>query len=356
MKETILAHVTAHPSMTEQDMIKLCYQAVFGAEHLLTDRAKALAYFEYEWNNTPEKEMPLFEPLSIRYARIHLAAWKHQRLPADWLFRIFYMTASSPSGASDSDLNTLLDVIDELADQKSLPFAAAEWRAARNNYLRNGGGAVHHSEKYRNAEHPAYRVIDRRYIALIPLLTKIAKIQPSQGETATIAIDGRAASGKTTLAQMLANILDAGVVHMDDFFLPPELRTQERLAEPGGNVHYERFVRQVIPHLKNNGTFDYPTFDCSKMQLDGVRNVSAGQWRVVEGSYSHHPKLSRHMDLRVFCLVSPEEQMRRILTRNGETMAKMFAERWIPMEERYFNTFHIAEDADIIIDTEEKPL
>ena len=143
MKETILAHVTAHPSMTEQDMIKLCYQAVFGAEHLLTDRAKAWAYFEYEWNNTPEKEIPLFEPLSIRYARIHLAAWKHQRLPADWLFRIFYMTASSPSGASDSDLNTLLDVIDELADQKSLPFAAAEWRAARNNYLRNGGGAVH---------------------------------------------------------------------------------------------------------------------------------------------------------------------------------------------------------------------
>ena len=32
---------------------------------------------------------------------------------------------------------------------------------------------------------------------------------------------------------------------MDDFFLPMELRTAERLEEPGGNVHYERFSAEV---------------------------------------------------------------------------------------------------------------
>ena len=44
-----------------------------------------------------------------------------------------------------------------------------------------------------------------------------------------IAVDGMAASGKTTLAGLLAQRLDAAVVHMDDFFLPQGFRTPERL-------------------------------------------------------------------------------------------------------------------------------
>ena len=64
-----------------------------------------------------------------------------------------------------------------------------------------------------------------------------------------IAIDGRCAAGKTTLAARLAKELGGDVIHMDDFFLPPALRTQERRSEPGGNVHYERFLTEVIPKL-----------------------------------------------------------------------------------------------------------
>ena len=56
-----------------------------------------------------------------------------------------------------------------------------------------------------------------------------------------LAIDGGSASGKTTLSDSLANIYDCTVFHMDDFFLCPEQRTQERYAEPGGNVDRERF-------------------------------------------------------------------------------------------------------------------
>ena len=38
--------------------------------------------------------------------------------------------------------------------------------------------------------------------------------------------------------------------------------------------------------------------------------------------------------------------------RNGEMLAKMFAEKWIPMEEKYFDAFSIKERADIVISTE----
>lgn len=352
MKEILLHHIATHPSMTPQDFLKLCFQATFGAEHLLTDPSRARSYFMQEWERTPESDSDPVEVLSSRYVRIHLGAWKRIGLPAEWLFQIFYMTASTPSGAAEADLNKSLDTVDMLADAGSLPFSSACWREIRAEYHRCGGGAVHHSQIYRDAEHPAYRVVDRKYADLIPLLIRLSGSLPNGNLTATVAIDGRAASGKSTLAQTLSQILDAGIIHMDDFFLPPELRTANRLSQAGGNVHYERFAEQVLPALKHNGPFSYEIFDCSKMQLGGVREVKAGQWRIVEGSYSHHPKLRNYMDVRVFCTVTPKEQMRRILIRNGEQMAQMFAERWIPMEETYFDTYQIRERADVIIDTE----
>ena len=141
---------------------------------------------------------------------------------------------------------------------------------------------------------------------------------------------------------------------MDDFFLTSELRTAERLAEAGGNVHYERFCDEILPCIKLNGAFQYNTFNCSKMCLDGKRSVEGGSWRIVEGSYSHHPKFGDYMDTRVFCHVSPEEQMRRIRERNGEAMAGMFSSRWIPMEEHYFKTFMTEHKSDFQWNTENK--
>lgn len=164
-----------------------------------------------------------------------------------------------------------------------------------------------------------------------------------------IAIDGRAASGKSTLAQQLSVLLDADVVHMDDFFLPPVLRTEERLAEPGGNVHYERFCVEVLPYLKSAEGFSYRIFDCSKMDYDGEQIIADKRIRIVEGSYSHHPKFGEYADFFVFSDVDAEEQMRRIHLRNGEEKARIFAAKWIPMEERYFTAFRVKENADAIV-------
>lgn len=353
LKDILLYHVAHHPSITPQDILKLCYQATFGAEHLLTDETRARSFFQQEWEAVSASDTALTEPLSSRYVRVHLGAWKHAGLPKEWLFRMFFMTASIPSGSVQADLLARLNTVDSLAKQGQFPFSYSCWKTACDQYLQCGGGAVHHSDAYRNAEHPAYRVVEKKYADLIPLLIKLSAFH-NHSTPINIAIDGRAASGKSTLAKSLSYILDAGVIHMDDFFLPPELRTAERLSRAGGNVHYERFAEQVLPHLKSNGAFDYPIFDCSKMQLDGARTVPAGEWRIIEGSYSHHPHFSDYMDIRVFCTVTAEEQRQRILLRNGEQMAQMFAQRWIPMEETYFKSYQIRENADIIMDTGSK--
>lgn len=184
------------------------------------------------------------------------------------------------------------------------------------------------------------------YLRLVPVLERIAGRQDAK-PVYVIALDGRAASGKTTMARQLAEILDAEIIHMDDFFLPMELRTEKRLATPGGNVHYERFRKEVLPHLAKPEPFAYRKFECSIKDFNGVRPIGTKPFRIVEGSYSLHPELGDYADLTVFSDVEPEEQLRRIRNRNGEEGAEMFRNRWIPLEEAYFQAYRIVERADI---------
>ena len=164
-----------------------------------------------------------------------------------------------------------------------------------------------------------------------------------------IGIDGRCGSGKSTLAALLKESFQCNVLHMDDFFLPPALRCETRLQEPGGNVHYERFAKEVLPFAAAPSAFSYTIFDCSCMDYNGCQTIKASPWRIIEGSYSHQPHFGNYADIKVYSHVEPDEQMRRILLRNGEWLAEKFRTTWIPMEENYFSHFHICEQADIVL-------
>ena len=89
-----------------------------------------------------------------------------------------------------------------------------------------------------------------------------------------LAIDGMSASGKSTLAQEVADKYGGSVVHMDDFFLPAELRTNKRLETPGGNIHYERFKEEVLPGIADHRSFEYGIFDCRNMRVCGIRKIT----------------------------------------------------------------------------------
>lgn len=169
-----------------------------------------------------------------------------------------------------------------------------------------------------------------------------------------IAIDGRCGSGKSTFADMLSAELSVHVVHMDHFFLRPEQRTPERLAEPGGNVDRERFLEEVLTPLRSSEECSYRPYDCGKGGLADAVAIPKSRFCIIEGSYSCHPELWEHYDLRVFLTADPKEQMRRIIQREGEEKAEVFRTRWIPMEEKYFDTFGIADRCDFVFDTTDK--
>lgn len=156
-------------------------------------------------------------------------------------------------------------------------------------------------------------------------------------ERTIVAIDGRCAAGKTTLAAELRRRLDCTVFHMDDFFLRPVQRTAARLSTPGGNVDYERFAEEVLLPLRQGGDVVYRPYRCAAGRLGDAVTVTPDRIVLVEGCYACHPALRDSYDLRVMLTVAPEEQLRRLRLRDPQK-AEMFRQKWIPLEELYFSS------------------
>ena len=93
-RELFIAQNLQHPSMGAQDAVKLCYQAAFGAEHLLREETAARQYLEKEYEALEPDESALYEQIHPRMCRINLAAWKREGMPLEWLFRMFADTAA----------------------------------------------------------------------------------------------------------------------------------------------------------------------------------------------------------------------------------------------------------------------
>ncbi len=167
------------------------------------------------------------------------------------------------------------------------------------------------------------------------ILTEIDIILKTK-ESVIVAIDGRCASGKTTLASKLQEKLNCNVIHLDDFFLRPEQRTEERFAEIGGNIDYERFTEEVITPLKTNKAFEYRPFDCHTLDFKSAVRVVPNKITVIEGSYSCHSFFGKYYDINLFLDAEKDLQLERIKNRNGEDALKIFVDKWIPLEERYF--------------------
>ncbi len=171
----------------------------------------------------------------------------------------------------------------------------------------------------------------------------------AESDCVFIAVDGRCGAGKTTFAERLSTELAATVLHMDDFFLPSEKRTPERIAEAGGNFDRERFLEEVLVPLHKAGKCTYRPYDCSVGDFADSVDTPESKVYVIEGSYSCHPELEGFYDLRLFLRVGSREQLQRLTMRENPVSLERFRERWIPMENQYFSAFDIENRAHIIL-------
>ncbi|MBR5490733.1 MAG: GNAT family N-acetyltransferase, partial [Oscillospiraceae bacterium] len=257
----LLAQSIAHPAMKARDALKMCYQAAWGAEHGTIDPTWAKKYLRRELSAVEaDGERPIFEQISENLCRVDLRAWKGKDLPWRWLYEIF----SAAHG--DGDLDGKLSAVAALAGEGKLPFSLKDWEEELSNW---DGEAVSHSQSYREAEKPAYRIAPMEYMKLIPILEAMAK----RSDGCIVAIDGMSNSGKSSLAQALVKITGAGLVRTDDFLLPGGRRVVEQLGMPGGNLHYDMIVEEVLPHLRSDKAFNHRYFEGHTIRMDVTRRV-----------------------------------------------------------------------------------
>lgn len=171
----------------------------------------------------------------------------------------------------------------------------------------------------------------------------------TQKERIMIAIDGRCASGKTTLAKMLSEELACPFVSCDDFFLPPEKRTKERLSEIGGNMDRERLFCEVLSPFLKGETVSYRPFLCQNASYGDAISLPKSKVLIVEGAYACHPDLWVCYEFHIFLTIPKEEQKKRILVRNPQN-ANDFFTKWIPLEESYLADGRIAENAEFVFE------
>ena len=153
---------TRYPAATLQDVYKTCYQDFFGAEHLMRDTAAARYYLHEELEacrNQDLSAMPLREPTGFRhrFLRINLQNIFDGTLTEDELLRLFIEAAGSDNAFSD-DWPREWQLIETIALEVHPSWADEELQQA----LRQAADlrrAVRHSDPFRAAYHPHYRII-----------------------------------------------------------------------------------------------------------------------------------------------------------------------------------------------------
>lgn len=347
-RELLLQHCKNYPHSESADIFKFLYQSTFGCEHMVRSCEQASDDIQKEYDAVQLSSSAPIEALDGNFCRVSLSYLSHG-LSASTLGRLFYLSAQSEHGDL-ADLKEKISVAAALVLEGRIAISPRVFFEALSEWEAAGYPALHHSNAFRGEYHPAYRVISNRYIPFLPLLSELdARLKKGR---VRLAIEGGSAAGKTTLAALLESIYGCTVFHMDDFFLRPEQRTPERLAEIGGNVDRERLLAQVLIPLCQNSTITYSRFDCSTAKLLPATRVFSTPLTVIEGAYAMHPELEKYYDLSVFLQISPEHQRLRIEKRNSPAFAHRFFEEWIPLEERYFAGMQVKDRCDFVIRAE----
>ena len=340
----LLRFAEQYPKAQPQDWLKRLYQSFFGGGHMIADAQRSLNFLNEELAGLTDAQRarPYTEPFCGDFCCVNLSVCKEAS--PELLNRLFVASSKEvPQDAAErfgGQINELLALC--AASGELFAFSRDEIEAEVKAFYAADMPLLRHSEIYRAAYAPAYRVLRKEFAERLPLYLAIERQLKDKGRV-NLAIDGDSAAGKTGLAKWIAKVYDCNVFHADDFFLPQELRTEERLSEPGGNMHRERFASEICVPVREGVPFSYRPFDCTTMALDAPVSVQPKAVNVFEGSYTMHPELRGYYDLSVFLSVDSKEQEARILRRNGAEMLRDFTERWIPMEKRYHKAMQVKE-------------
>ena len=151
-----------YPLATLQDVYKTCYQDYFGAEHLITDTASARFFLHKELEECygsnmswmPEREATGFRH---RFTRVNLACVENGKISENQLLASFLEAADKDNAFGENwaeEWGKIESVALEVCPAWADPELQAELHEAAQNQQ-----AVRHSDSFRNAYNPHYRIV-----------------------------------------------------------------------------------------------------------------------------------------------------------------------------------------------------
>lgn len=163
LSEILLLHAEKYPKMQPCDAVKLVYQNEFGSEHYIQDPEKAFEWLckEYE---TCEKlpEAPVFESVGNGIQRVYISSVDTNAYPLEQIFKDFLTCSKEHKGNLESFLKKL-EVLKDLVAKGAFGFSEKEFCEYLEKYKKAGYPAVSHSETYKEAYKPAYRITKRGF-------------------------------------------------------------------------------------------------------------------------------------------------------------------------------------------------
>lgn len=330
-------HLQRYPKIEPQDVGKLCFQSEFGPEHMIASPERVEQYILTEWKEAAPmgKVCPRGEDIGNGLVRFHLTGEYDPQIAAPLLTKLFCLTAKNHAGTRQGLEQRL-----ELAGMLKLP----NWEAWLRDYREKGCPPVHHSDGFRQAYQPHYRLLDKACAGYFPALMEIATLKKG-----IVAIDGRCGSGKTGFGALTAQVFDCNVIHMDDFYLPVSRRQENWKSIPGGNMDFDRLIHQVLEPLHRGETVKVRPYDCQSGSYGPEQVYDPSALTILEGSYSHHPALRQYYDKMIFLTCPKSVQISRLMEREGDYFA-MFEKLWIPLEESYLAACPLSPEA-FVVDT-----
>ena len=331
-KEYLIKTYKEYPNSLLKDYLKLIYQSEFAGGHMIKSKQDSLAFILEEISISNNANESLYEYISNNIVRINLSAYKNHSLDYKLLNNIFYESANLLY--QNKNINHKINILIELIQNNIISISDFSKEKIEN--FKKNPLPTHHSDIYNKLYKPHYRIIN---LAFLPIEFRVLKLQkyidslPSNKLT-IIALEGRCASGKSTITNKLNNVT---IIHADDFFSKTDLLNFDALDK-------------VLSKLKLNEKLEYTVYNCMNDTYQTKIIEKIKPVVIVEGVYSFHQKIRNYYDKLIYVETSKELQISRLKARtNSQTLYDKFINIWVPREEEYYNSNNYVEISDIII-------
>jgi|GEM_PF-1328487 len=227
-------HRIRYPLMQPQDYGKLAFQSAMGPEHMVSNEQAVVAYILQEWQMPDISAVPCNpEPIGQPICRYHLTVGGCSPDAAVVLAKLFIQSAKGHTGTWKT-LHVMLNILEHQSVQGIQAWVAA--------YRRRGCPPVHHSEVFRNAYHPHYRILLTPLAEQVPALLGIRRSAQS-GQPVTVSLHGYTDHDAAAFFSLLPDIISRNTITAVDHsrnnrivkIVPNASATEETPALPTEN-------------------------------------------------------------------------------------------------------------------------